>query len=132
MKQVLRQNNVKVFHLFHLVVKFTPITRVRSNREGESSSLSRGARGEWPCPPPRPVKISHKKDGRLWQPHRFHVSRPPPYPAAGSATGEGVYLYIPGACTFPIRTQNLFNFSVFQNFSGILVPPLTTYIECER
>ena len=36
--------------------------------------------------PPGPVKISHKKDGCRRQPHRFHVSRPPPYPAAGSAT----------------------------------------------
>ena len=36
--------------------------------------------------PPGPVKIGHKKDGRRRRPHRFHVSRPPPYPAAGSAT----------------------------------------------
>ena len=36
--------------------------------------------------PPGPVKIGHKKDGRQRRPHRFHVSRPPPYPAAGSAT----------------------------------------------
>ena len=28
-------------------------------------------------PPPGPVKIGHKKDGRRRQPHRFHVSRPP-------------------------------------------------------
>ena len=27
---------------------------------------------------PGPVKISHKKDGCQRQPHRFHVSRPPP------------------------------------------------------
>ena len=32
------------------------------------------------------VKISHKKDGRRKQPPRFHVSCPPPHPAAGSAT----------------------------------------------
>ena len=45
-----------------------------------------GPRGPYPLPP-RPVKISHKKDGgQIWL-HRFHVSRPPPlYPAAGSAT----------------------------------------------
>ena len=43
-----------------------------------------GPRGPWP--PPGPVKIGHKKDGRRRWPHRFHVSRPPPYPAAGSAT----------------------------------------------
>ena len=36
--------------------------------------------------PPGPVNIGHKKDGRQRRPHRFHVSRPPPYPAAGSAT----------------------------------------------
>ena len=36
--------------------------------------------------PPGPVKIGHKKDGRRRWPHRFHVSRTPPYPAAGSAT----------------------------------------------
>ena len=45
-----------------------------------------GAKGAM-APPPGPVKIGHKKDGRRRQPHRFHVSRPPPYPAAGSATG---------------------------------------------
>ena len=36
--------------------------------------------------PPGPVKIGHKKDGHRRRPHRFHVSWPPPYPAAGSAT----------------------------------------------
>ena len=36
--------------------------------------------------PPRPVKISHKKDGCQRRLHRFHVSWSP-YPAAGSATG---------------------------------------------
>ena len=45
------------------------------------SSGSGGAGGH----APRPVKISHKKDWRQRQPHRFHVSRPP-YPATGSAT----------------------------------------------
>ena len=49
------------------------------------SSGSRG--GEGAMAPPGPVKIGHKKDGRRRRPHRFHVSRPPPYPAAGSATG---------------------------------------------
>ena len=29
-------------------------------------------------PPPSPVEISHKKDGRQRWPHRFHVSWPPP------------------------------------------------------
>ena len=37
---------------------------------------------------PGPVKISHKKDGCLRRPHRFHVSQSLPYPAAGSATGS--------------------------------------------
>ena len=49
-----------------------------------SSGSRGGPRGPWP--PPGPVKIGHKKDGRQRQPHRFHVSQPPPYPAAGSAT----------------------------------------------
>ena len=39
------------------------------------SSGSRGAKGAMP-PPPDPVKISYKKDGRQGRPHRFHVSRP--------------------------------------------------------
>ena len=45
-----------------------------------SSSGSRGVpRG--PCPPPpRPVQISHNKDGRQRRPHRFHVSCPPSPP----------------------------------------------------
>ena len=30
--------------------------------------------------PPGPVKIGHKKDGWRRQPHRFHVSWPPPLP----------------------------------------------------
>ena len=34
-----------------------------------------GPRGPWP---PSPVETSHKKDGRQRQPHRFHVSWPPP------------------------------------------------------
>ena len=38
------------------------------------------------APPPSPVKTSHKKDGRQRRPHRFQVSWPPPYPAAGSST----------------------------------------------
>ena len=38
--------------------------------------------------PPGPVKISHKKDGHRRRPYRFHVSRPPLYPAAGSATAN--------------------------------------------
>ena len=42
----------------------------------DCSSGSRGGpRGPWP--PPGPVKIGHKKDGRRRRPHRFHVSRPP-------------------------------------------------------
>ena len=36
-------------------------------------------------PPPGPVKINHKKDGRQRRPHRFHISWAP-YPAAGSVT----------------------------------------------
>ena len=45
-----------------------------------------GGGAEGVMAPPGPVKIGHKKDGRQRRPHRFHVSRPPPYPAAGSAT----------------------------------------------
>ena len=52
---------------------------------GGSSGSRGGAEGA--MAPPGPVKISHKKDGRQRRPHRFHVSWPPPYPAAGSATG---------------------------------------------
>ena len=44
-----------------------------------SSSGSRGAEGAM-APPPGPVKIGHKKDGRWRRLHRFHVSRPPPLP----------------------------------------------------
>ena len=45
-------------------------------------------------PPPGPVKIGHKKDGRQRRPHRFHVSRPPPYPTAGSATDSVLFVSI--------------------------------------
>ena len=47
---------------------------------------SRGCHG-----PPSPVRVSHKKDGHQRRPYRFHVSRPPPYLAAGSAT-EFIYI----------------------------------------
>ena len=38
--------------------------------------------GPWEsCPPPGPVKISHKNDGHHRRPHRFHVSQHiPPQP----------------------------------------------------
>ena len=45
-----------------------------------------GGEGDMP-----PVKISHKKDGRQRQSHRYLVSHPPPslsHPAAGSATAK--------------------------------------------
>ena len=47
-----------------------------------------GGGGEGAMPPPGPVKINHKKDGCRRRPHICHVSWPPPYPAAGSATGK--------------------------------------------
>ena len=58
------------------------------NSTGNNSVADRGGRGgrDGHAPLPGPVKISHKKDGCLRRPHRFHVSRPPPYPATGSAT----------------------------------------------
>ena len=48
----------------------------RHRPQKQHSSASGG--GEGSMPPPSPVKISHKKDGRRIQPHRFHVFRPPP------------------------------------------------------
>ena len=45
-----------------------------------------------PCPPPSPVQISHKKDGRQRRPHRFHVSWLAPYPAAGSDAAQKLRL----------------------------------------
>ena len=59
------------------------------------SSGSRGGRGGHG--PPGPVKIGHKNDGHRRRPHRFHVSRPPPYPVAGSAT-ENFYQNINTHC----------------------------------
>ena len=41
--------------------------------------------------PPSPVEISHKKDGRQRQPHRFHVSCPP-YQATGSDAVVSIFL----------------------------------------
>ena len=57
------------------------------------SSGSRGG-AEGAMAPPGPVKIGHKKDGRQRRPHRFHVSRPPPYPAAGSATVTITFYFV--------------------------------------
>ena len=56
-----------------------------------------------------PVKISHKKDGhRRWL-HRFHVSWPPQYPAAGSTTG---FRQFPSSY-YPSEVRK-FWFSIFQ------------------
>ena len=64
-----------------------------SDHEGQVDQPSSGSREpRGPCPPPGPVKISHKKDGHRRRPHRFHVSCPPPYPTAGSATAAVVYM----------------------------------------
>ena len=68
-------------------LKNRPLSQPLNLQAGEPSSGSRGGGPRGPWPPPGPVKIGHKKDGRRRRPHRFHVSRPPPYPAAGSATG---------------------------------------------
>ena len=79
------------------------------------SSGSRGGRGGHG--PPGPVKKGHKKDGRQRRPHRFHVSRPPPYPVAGSATVLTLpsYTILMTACSvfslrfwchWPIRASN--------------------------
>ena len=62
------------------VVKFSktvPVaSKLMSNHFSKHSSGSGGGpRGPWP--PPGPVKIGHKKDGRQRRLHRFHVSRPP-------------------------------------------------------
>ena len=72
-----------------IIMRGNPVTDMTDNTETQtqtdSSSGSRGVpRGPWP---PSPVQISHKKDGRQRQPHRFHVSWPPPHPAAGSDAG---------------------------------------------
>ena len=70
---------------------FFPYNGVIECDEGSSGSRGRGGH----APPPGLVKISHKKDGcRRW-PHRFHVSRPPPYLAAGSATVKVVLHPLP-------------------------------------
>ena len=65
---------------------------------GNQSSVAdpgggRGGHG----PPPGPVKIGHKKDGCQRRPHRFHVSRPPPYPATGSATEATNFRLVKGS-----------------------------------
>ena len=50
-----------------------------------SSGSRRGGKGAT-TPPLISVKISHKKHGHQRWSHRFHVSRPLPYPTTGSAT----------------------------------------------
>ena len=63
---------------FEVLLVFSNTTVRRS-----FSSGSRGwGRGGHAPPPPGPVKISHKKDGRI----HFMFLGPPPYPAAGSTT----------------------------------------------
>ena len=47
---------------------------------GKSVADPGGGGGRGGHGPPSPVKTGHKKDGRQRQPHRFHVSRPPPLP----------------------------------------------------
>ena len=55
----------------------------------EATAVADPGGAEGAMAPPGPGKISHKKDGHQRQPHRFHVSwPPPPYPATGSATAQ--------------------------------------------
>ena len=55
------------------------------------SSGSGGTKGAMPPLPPGRVKIN-QKDGRQRRLYKFHVSCPP-YPAAGSATGNKTVMY---------------------------------------
>ena len=50
----------------------------------DASVADPGGVPKGPWLPPSPVQTSHKKDGHQRRPHRFHVSCPPPHPAAGS------------------------------------------------
>ena len=74
------------------------------------SSGSGGPRG--PCPSPGDAKINHKKDGRQRRPHRFHVSCPAPYPAAGSAT-----LLLLASVSFKFYNQSFYFSNRFRLFS---------------
>ena len=73
------------FHSGSLELSVSVLIELISSISCNYSSGSGGG-AEGAMAPPGPVKIGHKKDGRLRKLHRFHVSRPPPYPAAGSAT----------------------------------------------
>ena len=75
-----------------------------------------GARG--PCPPPRPVKISHKKDGHQRRPHRFHISRPPSYPATGSATEIYVIFWIYSGEKWHLKLQETLVWNTHTNVSS--------------
>ena len=85
-----------------------------------------------PCPP-GPVKISHKKDGHRRRLHRFHVSRPLPYPVAGSATvaNNRKYYNLPEKDIeiqgFPL-TQNFLDTDVEIEVVGLRADYLTTVI----
>ena len=65
-----------------------------------------------------PLKISHKKDGRQRWPHRFHVSRPPPYRAAGSATAISEINNV---------TSTFFDFPIFCLYCSLLVLPISSH-----
>ena len=87
----LRLRTVKIITQITLILSFPDISKINlielikgliaraatnaTNFQCTSSGSRGGPRGPWP--PPGPVKIGHKKDGRRRQPHRFHVSRPP-------------------------------------------------------
>ena len=48
------------------------------NTQGHEVYLDLAVANRGGHPSPGPLKISHKKDGRRRQLHRFHASRPPP------------------------------------------------------
>ena len=71
-----RQSGVTIKLMLLLNIMQHPLHVLSENIKECISSGSRGGQ-EGHAPPPDPVKISHKKDGRQRQPHRFHVSRLP-------------------------------------------------------
>ena len=85
---------------------------------------TRGWGGHAPPFPPGPVKISHKKDGHWRRPHRFHVSLPLPYPAAGSATANMRGFTCREETLDTLELSGPDNINITQVFIVIILPPM--------
>ena len=113
-------NNIKIldYATSYFVKKKTSVLFHSDTLEFYTRSLhitvADSGRGRWDHAPRQSLKIIHKKDNGQRRPHRFHVSRPPSYLVAGSATVSVVAKLIESSVLH--RIKNKWLWSIFTSF----------------